>query len=82
MECCQDPQVSVLVDDWSRSYTAEALNGDVESMCMLAQASFSKNGFGCIPHDPERGKDWLERAKRYSWARMAEQTLAVYRELL
>jgi glycosyltransferase involved in cell wall biosynthesis len=24
----------------------------------------------------------LERAKRYSWARMAEQTLAVYRELL
>lgn len=56
--------MSVLVDEWSRSYTVEALKGDVESMCMLAQGHFSRNGWGCIPHDMQRGHDWLARAKQ------------------
>jgi hypothetical protein len=54
----------VLVDEWSRSYTVEALKGDVESMCMLAQGHFSARGWGCIPHDMQRGHDWLARAKQ------------------
>ena len=54
----------MLVDEWSRSYTVEALKGDVESMCMLAQGHFSRNGWGCIPHDTQRGHDWLARAKQ------------------
>ena len=56
--------VTVLVDEWSRSYTVGALQGDIESMCMLSSAHFAKSGFGCIPHDPARGYDWLERAKK------------------
>ena len=55
--------VSVLVDEWSRSYTVEALKGDVESMCMVAQGHFSRQGWGCIPHDMQRGHHWLARAK-------------------
>jgi hypothetical protein len=56
--------VSALVEEWSRSYTAEALKGDVESMCMLAQGHFAPDGWGCIPHDIDRGYDWLARAKQ------------------
>jgi len=56
--------VSCLVEEWSRSYTIEAMKGDVESMCMLAQGHLSKNGYGCIPHDIERGKEWMEKAKK------------------
>ena len=56
--------VSVLVSEWSRAYTVGALQGDIESMCMISQAHYSKNGWGCIPHDTQRGAEWLYRAKK------------------
>jgi len=65
--------VSALVGEWSRSYTVEALKGDVESMCMLAQGHFSRNGWGCIPRDVERGHDWLARAKQAVLVQAAEE---------
>ena len=56
--------VHCLVEEWSRSYTALALQGDTEAMCMLAQGHFSRVGYGCIPHDAARGYEWLARAKQ------------------
>jgi len=64
--------VSVLVSDWSRSYTAAALNGDVDSMVAVARGHMRRDGWGCIPHDERRAQQWLLRAKR-AYAKVANE---------